>query len=47
MGQRGRELIEKQYTWDKAAGKFAIVCDAVIRGESVPLHPEPMESGSV
>jgi glycosyltransferase involved in cell wall biosynthesis len=43
MGQRGRKLVEQHYTWDKVVGKFLTVCDCILRGGAVPLHPEPME----
>ncbi len=39
---RGAALIREQYTWDQAARKFLTVCDCVLKGRSIPLHPEPM-----
>lgn len=45
MGQRGAALIREQYTWDQVACKFLTVCDCVLNGRSVPLHPKPMKSG--
>lgn len=47
MGRRGAALIREQYTWDQAARKFLTVCDCVLNGKSIPLHPQPMESGRV
>lgn len=44
MGQRGRRLIEQHYTWDKVIGKFLTVCECILQGRTVPLHPEPTES---
>ena len=38
MGQRGRALIEANYTWDKAAAKFLDMCDGILKGTPVPLH---------
>lgn len=42
MGRRGAVLIREQYTWDQAARKFLTVCDCVLNGRPIPLHPEPM-----
>lgn len=41
MGQRGRALVEKRYTWDAAANRFLIVCECILRGRPIPLNPEP------
>jgi glycosyltransferase involved in cell wall biosynthesis len=38
MGQRGRALVEANYTWDKTAAKFLSVCDHILKGRPVPLH---------
>jgi glycosyltransferase involved in cell wall biosynthesis len=47
MGRRGAALIREHYTWDQAARKFLTVCDCVLNGKSIPLHPKPMEPGRV
>ena len=47
MGERGVKLVREHYTWDLAARKFLTVCDCVLKGKSIPLHPEPMESAGV
>jgi glycosyltransferase involved in cell wall biosynthesis len=44
MGQRGSALVHEQYTWDRVAAKFLRLCDCVLTGKPIPLHPEPMES---
>ena len=41
MGQRGRDLILSQYTWDIAARKMITVYHAMLAGAEIPLHPEP------
>ena len=41
MGQRGRALVLKKYTWDIAVGKLLTVYKCIIGGEQVPLYPEP------
>jgi len=43
MGQRGSTLIREHYTWDRVARKFLRLCDYVLTGKPIPLHPEPME----
>jgi glycosyltransferase involved in cell wall biosynthesis len=43
MGARGAALIREQYTWDRVARKFLTVCDCIVQGRSIPLHPEPKE----
>ncbi len=42
MGQRGRALIEANYTLDKAAARFLNVCDCILKGRPVPLHGWPL-----
>jgi glycosyltransferase involved in cell wall biosynthesis len=44
MGQRGRMLMEQNYTWDAVIQKFETVCHCVLNGNSIPLHPEPVRS---
>lgn len=41
MGSRGAALIREHYTWDRVAGKFLAVCDCILEGRPIPLHPEP------
>jgi len=40
MGQRGRTLVTRNYTWDAVVRKFETVCHCVLNGDEVPLHPE-------
>ena len=47
MGRRGAALIREYYTWDQVARKFLMVCDCVLHGRSIPLHPEPIGPGRV
>jgi glycosyltransferase involved in cell wall biosynthesis len=44
MGRRGRNLVEKQYTWTAVAGQFLALCEGILAGEPIPLHPKPAES---
>ena len=44
MGRRGRELVERHYTWERVAGQFVTMCDCILKGKSIPLHPEPAPS---
>lgn len=41
MGRRGRELVEQHYTWERVAGQFLTVCECILKGKSIPLHPKP------
>lgn len=41
MGQRGKEFILKQYTWDITARKMLTVYEAMLDGKEIPLYPEP------
>ena len=43
MGARGAALIREQYTWDLAARKLLTVCECILQGKSIPLHPVPKE----
>jgi glycosyltransferase involved in cell wall biosynthesis len=43
MGKRGRELINKYYTWDISAGKIITVYQCILEGKKIPLYPEPLE----
>lgn len=47
MGEKGAALIRERYTWDQVARKFLTVCDCVLTGKPIPLHPKPMEPGKV
>lgn len=40
MGQRGRTLVMRNYTWDAVVRKFETVCRCVLNGDEIPLHPE-------
>jgi len=41
MGQRGQNLIQENYTWDRVVPKFLTVYNCILNGKSIPLHPEP------
>lgn len=43
MGRRGRDLVQSEYTWEKAAGRFLHVCRCILEGKPVPLHPPASE----
>jgi glycosyltransferase involved in cell wall biosynthesis len=40
MGRRGTTLVREHYTWNQVARKFLVLCEAVLDGKSIPLHPE-------
>ena len=42
MGNNGRRLVKEHFTWDIAARKIATVYHAILKGEAIPLHPEPI-----
>ncbi|GAF87084.1 unnamed protein product, partial [marine sediment metagenome] len=42
MGQKGRELVLQNYTWDIAARKMATVYRCILEGKVIPLDPEPV-----
>jgi glycosyltransferase involved in cell wall biosynthesis len=44
MGRRGRDLVQQHYTWQKVAGQFLTMCDCILSGRTIPLHPEPATS---
>ena len=44
MGERGRELVNNNYTWDIAARKMITVYRAILNGDPIPLYPEPTQS---
>lgn len=44
MGERGRELVNNNYTWDIAAQKMITVYRAILNGSPIPLYPEPAQS---
>ena len=39
MGQRGQNLIKKNYSWDKIVDKFLMVCNCILSGKPIPVHP--------
>ena len=43
MGKRGRALIADNYTWDVQARKMLNVYQCILKGQEIPLHPEPVE----
>ena len=44
MGRRGRDLVQQHYTWQKVAGQFLTMCDCILDGKAIPLHPKPAPS---
>lgn len=42
MGQRGRNLVKKNYDWNTIVGKLLTVYNCILSGTAVPLHPEPL-----
>ena len=43
MGERGRELVANNYSWDIAARKMIMVYRAILNGDTIPLYPEPVQ----
>jgi len=41
MGERGRQLVAENYTWDLAARKMLTVYRCILDKKPVPLYPEP------
>jgi len=41
MGQRGQDLIQENYAWDRIVKKYLTVYDCILSGKSIPLYPEP------
>jgi len=39
MGQRGRNLVEKDYSWDAIVDKFLAVCNCILDGKPIPFQP--------
>lgn len=44
MGQRGRELVEKNYTWEVAARKMITVYQCILDDRIIPMYPEPVNT---
>ena len=42
MGDRGRELVLKNYTWDISVRKFITLYSLIMNGSSIPMYPEPI-----
>ncbi len=42
MGANGRRLVMEDFTWNIAARKIATVYNAILKGEEIPLHPDPI-----
>lgn len=42
MGNRGRELIFQNYTWDISVRKYMTLYSAILDGGSIPMYPAPM-----
>ena len=41
MGQKGRELVLENYTWDVAGRKMITVYKCILEGREIPLYPSP------
>jgi len=41
MGQKGRQLVLNNYTWQIAARKMVTVYRCILDGKEIPLNPEP------
>ncbi len=41
MGRRGMSFVRSEYTWEKAACKFLHICNCILQGKAIPLHPNP------
>jgi glycosyltransferase involved in cell wall biosynthesis len=41
MGNRGRELVLKKYTWDISVRKFLTLYSLILNGGPIPMYPEP------
>jgi len=46
MGNNGRRLVTEHFTWAVTARKIAAVYQAILQGQEVPLHPEPIPVGT-
>jgi len=44
MGRCGRELVERHYTWQRAAQKMIVVYRCILEGRRIPLHPQPEDA---
>ncbi len=44
MGEKGRELVQKNFTWDIAAQKMLTVYRCILDGKTIPENPEPAHS---
>ena len=44
MGERGRELVTKEYAWDVLARKMLTVYHNILEGKEIPLHPQPIKT---
>jgi glycosyltransferase involved in cell wall biosynthesis len=44
MGQRGRELVMRNYTWEVAARKMITVYQCILDGRTIPMHPKPAKT---
>ncbi len=44
MGERGRELVTKEYAWEVLARKMLTVYYHIFEGKENPLHPQPINA---
>ena len=44
MGERGRNLVASNYTWDVQARKMLNVYRCILSGKEIPLYPQPVAS---
>jgi glycosyltransferase involved in cell wall biosynthesis len=42
MGNRGKDLVLKNYTWDVSVRKFLTLYSVILNGGRIPMFPEPM-----
>ncbi len=47
MGQRGRAMVEREYSWDMIGHKFVTLCDCILKGQSVEQCAWPFTSTSL
>ena len=44
MGQRGRELVSRDYSWESVAEKMLTVYGCILSGQEIPTHPQRQPS---
>ncbi|MBN1816597.1 MAG: glycosyltransferase [Sedimentisphaerales bacterium] len=46
MGRRGRDLVQRCYSWDHIAARIIQVYESILHGDEIPLHPTPPQGSS-